>query len=49
MKLTLKDDDEEGGEGDENAEPSSPSCSDYLIHYLSLFWKVLFAFVPPTG
>jgi hypothetical protein len=30
-------------------EPKTPSISDYLIHYVSLFWKLLFAFVPPTG
>jgi solute carrier family 8 (sodium/calcium exchanger) len=22
---------------------------DYFVHYASLFWKLLFAFVPPTG
>lgn len=43
----------EGGEqGDEPAkpekEPKQPTCSDYLIHFISLFWKILFAFVPPT-
>ena len=45
QKFFLDDDDEE----DENAEPKSPGCSDYMMHYLSLFWKILFAFVPPTG
>lgn len=39
------DDDEEAEEG---AEPSAPSCSDYMLHYISLFWKILFAFCPPT-
>ncbi|XP_011496483.1 PREDICTED: sodium/calcium exchanger 3 [Ceratosolen solmsi marchali] len=44
------DDDEEGddaGEGSTRA-PSSPSAGDYLMHCLTIFWKVLFAFVPPT-
>ncbi|KAG5285073.1 hypothetical protein AALO_G00033800 [Alosa alosa] len=25
-----------------------PSCFDYIMHFLTVFWKVLFAFVPPT-
>lgn len=29
-------------------EPNHPSAVDYIMHYISLFWKVLFAFVPPT-
>jgi len=37
------DDDEEGGE------EKLPSCMDYVMHFLTIFWKVLFAFVPPTG
>lgn len=37
------DDDEEGGE------PKMPTCGDYVLHFLTLFWKILFAFVPPTG
>ena len=41
-------DDDEGGDGDDDAE-KLPSCFDYVMHYLSLFWKILFAFVPPTG
>lgn len=41
-------DDEEDEEGEEG-EDRLPSCMDYVMHFLSLFWKVLFAFVPPTG
>lgn len=33
----------------EEKEEKHPSVSDYLIHFISLFWKILFAFVPPTG
>jgi len=40
--------DDEGEEGDENGEPAAPSVSDYVLHYISLFWKVLFAICPPT-
>jgi solute carrier family 8 (sodium/calcium exchanger) len=41
------------GEGDEKSknkdgEEKQPTCGDYFIHFLSLFWKLLFAFVPPT-
>ena len=40
-----------GGEGEaqEEKEEKRPSVSDYIIHFVSLFWKILFAFVPPTG
>ncbi|XP_051718173.1 sodium/calcium exchanger 2b isoform X2 [Ctenopharyngodon idella] len=37
------DDDE-----DEGREEHLPSCCDYVMHFLTVFWKVLFAFVPPT-
>lgn len=37
----------EGGD-EEEAEPKLPSCMDYVMHFLTLFWKILFAFVPPT-
>ncbi len=30
-------------------ETKMPSCLDYVMHFLTVFWKVLFAFVPPTG
>ena len=36
--------------GDEDEEEEKlPSCMDYVMHFLTLFWKVLFACVPPTG
>ncbi|XP_055986524.1 sodium/calcium exchanger 1 isoform X5 [Sorex fumeus] len=38
-----EDDDE-----DECGEEKLPSCFDYVMHFLTVFWKVLFAFVPPT-
>ncbi|XP_042201340.1 sodium/calcium exchanger 3-like isoform X2 [Callorhinchus milii] len=37
------DDDE-----DEAHEERLPSCFDYVMHFLTVFWKVLFAVVPPT-
>ncbi|XP_006812379.1 sodium/calcium exchanger 3-like isoform X2 [Saccoglossus kowalevskii] len=36
------------GDEDEDGEEKLPSCSDYVMHFLSIFWKILFAFVPPT-
>ncbi|XP_062845343.1 sodium/calcium exchanger 1a isoform X20 [Trichomycterus rosablanca] len=38
----MRDDDEECGE------EKLPSCFDYVMHFLTVFWKVAFAFVPPT-
>ncbi|XP_060711813.1 sodium/calcium exchanger 1-like isoform X3 [Hemiscyllium ocellatum] len=38
-----EDDDEDGP-----IEERLPSCFDYIMHFLTVFWKVLFAFVPPT-
>jgi len=47
------DEDEEGEEGSKAEEGSEaakvPSLGVYVMHCLSVFWKVLFAFVPPTG
>jgi len=37
-----------GDDDDDDAEEVDPSYYDYFMHYLSLIWKVLFAFVPPT-
>merc|ERR1719346_200655 len=39
------DDDEEGEEGEEKM----PSCGDYIMHFLTLPWKLIFALIPPTG
>ncbi|XP_030626888.1 sodium/calcium exchanger 1a isoform X8 [Chanos chanos] len=38
------------GEDDDDdcAEEKLPSCFDYIMHFLTVFWKILFAFVPPT-
>lgn len=38
--------DDTGVDGLEGAEP--PSTSDYVLHVLSLPWKIVFALVPPT-
>merc|ERR1711899_470740 len=39
------DEEEEGEEGEEKM----PSCGDYIMHFLTLPWKLIFAFIPPTG
>ena len=41
--------DEGMDEDGEDAEDKLPSCMDYVMHFLTIFWKVMFAFVPPTG
>ncbi|XP_070493895.1 sodium/calcium exchanger Calx isoform X2 [Chironomus tepperi] len=48
--LTVNPGDDDGGdENDGNDdEPSTPSCMDYIMHFLTLFWKIIFAFIPPT-
>ncbi|XP_050807407.1 sodium/calcium exchanger 1 isoform X1 [Gopherus flavomarginatus] len=38
----------EEDDDDECGEEKLPSCFDYVMHFLTVFWKVLFAFVPPT-
>ncbi|KAI3352682.1 hypothetical protein L3Q82_020156, partial [Scortum barcoo] len=35
-------------DNDECGEEKMPSCFDYVMHFLTVFWKLLFAFVPPT-
>merc|ERR1711884_316265 len=40
--------DEEEEEGEEGEE-KMPSCGDYIMHFLTLPWKVLFALIPPTA
>lgn len=37
-----------GSEDGESEEPSPPSFGDYMMHFLTVFWKLLFACVPPT-
>ncbi|KAK6639554.1 hypothetical protein RUM43_007827 [Polyplax serrata] len=33
---------------DDNDDDDPPSCGEYIMHFLTVIWKVLFAFVPPT-
>merc|ERR1712083_1254645 len=48
--LTVQaDDDDEEGEEDEEAEEKAPSMSDYIMHFLTLPWKLIFALIPPTS
>lgn len=55
LTVSAGDDDDEGGDDEEGGdepkedeEPPSPSCSDYIMHFLTVFWKLLFACIPPT-
>ncbi|KAM4604372.1 sodium/calcium exchanger 1a isoform 2-T2 [Polymixia lowei] len=43
ITVSSGDDDE-----DECGEEKMPSCFDYVMHFLTVFWKLLFALVPPT-
>nr|BAJ95058.1 predicted protein [Hordeum vulgare subsp. vulgare] len=45
-----EDDDDvvESGEGNDH-EDQPATCKDYILHFISFFWKFLFAFVPPTS
>merc|ERR1712055_47195 len=43
------DDDDEEGEDGEEGEEKMPSCGYYIMHFLTLPWKLIFAFIPPTG
>jgi len=44
------EEEEEGGEeGEGEAEEKMPTCGDYIMHFLTLFWKIIFAFIPPAG
>lgn len=36
------------GDDDDDESDAEPGLSDYVMHYLTLPWKLLFAFVPPT-
>lgn len=38
-----------GEDDDEENEEKLPSCGDYIMHFITVFWKLLFALVPPTG
>ncbi|KDR22763.1 Sodium/calcium exchanger 1, partial [Zootermopsis nevadensis] len=42
--ITVSAGDDSGDDDDEKL----PSCGDYIMHFVTLFWKLLFAFVPPT-
>ncbi|XP_069581582.1 sodium/calcium exchanger 2a isoform X2 [Brachyistius frenatus] len=36
------------GDEEEGQMQRSPNCCDYFLHIFCVFWKVLFAFIPPT-
>merc|ERR1711970_1312123 len=47
--FTVQADDEEEEEEGEEGEEKMPSCGDYIMHFLTLPWKIIFAFIPPTA
>ncbi|KAM9857477.1 sodium/calcium exchanger 1-like isoform 4-T4 [Aulostomus maculatus] len=48
MTVSSGDDDDDDDDDDKCREEKLPSCFDYVMHFLTVFWKLLFAFVPPT-
>jgi len=44
-----EEEEEEGGDEDAEKEEKMPTCGDYIMHFLTLFWKVIFSFIPPAG
>ncbi|KAL6115686.1 slc8a2 [Pungitius sinensis] len=38
----------DGDDDEDRREEHLPSCYDYVMHFVTVFWKVLFACVPPT-
>uniref|UniRef100_A0A1I8IUU7 Calx-beta domain-containing protein n=1 Tax=Macrostomum lignano TaxID=282301 RepID=A0A1I8IUU7_9PLAT len=49
ITVSAGDGNEDEGDGTGDGEEKLPSCGDYIMHFLTIFWKLLFAFVPPTG
>merc|ERR1712168_220888 len=45
--FTVQADDD--GEDGEEGEEKMPSCGDYIMHFLTLPWKLIFALIPPTA
>merc|ERR1711884_667674 len=43
------EEEEEGGDEEGEKEEKMPTCGDYIMHFLTLFWKVIFAVIPPAG
>merc|ERR1712029_771526 len=43
------EEEEEGGDEEGEKEEKMPTCGDYIMHFLTLFWKVFFSFIPPAG
>merc|ERR1712128_145754 len=46
--FTVQADDDEDEDAEEGEE-KMPSFGDYIMHFLTLPWKLIFAFIPPTG
>merc|ERR1712102_126943 len=47
--FTVQADDDDDEEDGEEGEEKMPSCGDYIMHFLTLPWKLIFAFIPPTA
>lgn len=49
MFLCPGDDDDDEEEEGEEGEEKMPTCGDYIMHFLTLFWKIIFSIIPPAG
>lgn len=47
--MSAGDEDEGDLEEGEEKEEKLPTCGDYVMHFISVPWKVLCAICPPTG
>jgi len=47
--FTVQPDDEDEEEEGEDGEEKPISMGDYIMHFLTLPWKFIFAFIPPTA
>lgn len=52
--FSVRDDDDDDDVietgGVTNGDNEKPlTCKDYILHFITFFWKFLFAFVPPTS
>uniref|UniRef100_A0A2P2HZ93 Sodium-calcium exchanger n=1 Tax=Hirondellea gigas TaxID=1518452 RepID=A0A2P2HZ93_9CRUS len=49
FKVESGGDDDEVGEDGEPVPPKLPSCGDYVMHFITVLWKIIFSLIPPTG
>lgn len=48
FQVEISGEDDEDEEADPDAPPKQPSCGDYVMHVITVIWKIVFAIIPPT-